>query len=283
MSGVGEKYKTFHPYRDRTSPKRGELLGRERLGASFGQAESARASRAGASEPGRACSTSGRGTCGGGRRRRGPAARRRVGAGPDRGAGRGSPTRPAAAAGRRPGRPCAQAHLAGELDEHARRAVGAAARRRPQPVGDLALHHHRPAAHRGQLLDRPQDHRRRHRVGQVGDHRRRRRFAAGEVEPHRIAPVQVHVRPRATAASAAPAAVDLDRVDVAAAAASRSVSTPSPAPTSSTTSAAPSSASRTIASSRLGSARKFWPSLDHAAHQPNSARALASTVRSSSS
>src|SRR5262249_19384371 len=41
----------------------------------------------------------------------------------------------------------------------------------------------------------------------------------------------------------------------------RSLSTPSPAPTSSTTSLSPTPESRTIASSRFGSARKLWPSL----------------------
>ena len=56
------------------------------------------------------------------------------------------------------------------------------------------------------------------------------------------------------------AAVELDHVHRARAfGASRSVSAPPPPPTSSTTSSAPTSASRTIASSRFGSARKFWP------------------------
>ena len=98
---------------------------------------------------------------------------------------------------------------------HARRAVGAAPGRRPQPVGDLALHHHRPAPHRGQLGDRAQDHRRRHRVGQVGDDGGRGGIEPGQVELERVAPVQVDVRAggeRRQRRLQPP--VDLDRVHV---------------------------------------------------------------------
>ncbi len=108
-----------------------------------------------------------------------------------------------------------QLHLAGELDGRARRAVGAAAGRRAQTVGDLALHHHRPAPHRGQLGDRAQDHRRGHRVGKVGDDGGRGGIEPGEIQLERIAPVQVDVGPgseRGQRRLQAP--VDLDRVDV---------------------------------------------------------------------
>ena len=61
------------------------------------------------------------------------------------------------------------------LDQHRRRAVGAASGRSPKPLGDLELNHHRPAIDPGQLLDRAQDQPRCDRVGQVGDDDRRRR------------------------------------------------------------------------------------------------------------
>ena len=108
-----------------------------------------------------------------------------------------------------------QPHLAGELGEDAGAAVGAAAGRGPQPVGDLTLDHHRPGGRpSGSCLDRAQDDRRRDRVGKVGDDPGRRRLQRPEVELHRVRPVQVDVRPRRDRRQRPlEAAVDLDRVD----------------------------------------------------------------------
>ena len=203
-------------------------------------------------------------SCGGGRTRRAPASRRgrrRRGRAAQPEQRRVHP-RPGPEHGAVDG--AQHPHVAGEL--HERRSASrrcATPGRRPQPVGDLALHHHRPG--------RRPPAARRSCAGSAASRSstagwRPSRVGAGsspaEVDPHRVAPDQLDVallggdrlRARARASGRA-----RSRARVADSGASRSVSAPSPPPTSSTTSSGPTSAARTIASSRFGSARKFWP------------------------
>ena len=133
------------------------------------------------------------------------------------------------------------AHVAGELREHRRHAVGDGPGPGREPLADLLLHHRDPARHAGQLLDRAQDRARGDAVGQVRDDLRRRR-----VERRRgrasIASARCSVRVRDTASSASRSAglqraVELDDVDVRAARGEvLADSTPRPPPISSTTS-----------------------------------------------
>ena len=165
------------------------------------------------------------------------------------------------------GRPCATRRAAtrtsaGELREHRRDAVGAAAGRGGEPLPHLLLHHRDPARHAGQLLDRLEDRRRGDAVRQVGDDLRRRGVERGEVECERVAEVQrrVRVRVERVAQRGLERAVDLDDVDVRARA-RRGTRTarPSPPPISSTTSSAPTSAARAMTPRMFESMRKFWP------------------------
>ena len=230
----------------------------------------ARRRRAPPARGGAAASSSdfGPASCGGGRRQSrissrvaaGRRRRRRAGAAP---AGPPIDPRPRREHGRvdRAQHP----HVAGELDDDARRAVGAACPgARPQALGDLALDHHRPAPQRRQLGDRPQEQRRRDRVGQVGDHRGRRRLERGQVDPHRVAPeisTPGRAAPRRGRSALRRRRSSSISVDVARPPrrGARSARPPRPRPRARRRPAS-SAASRTIASSRFGSARKFWPS-----------------------
>ena len=119
-------------------------------------------------------------------------ARRRRGAAPGEPQERGVHPRPGAKHGaiHRP----QQLDVAGKLDEHAGRPIGPRARVRPQAVGDLPLHHHRPRADLRQLGHRPQQDRGGDRVGQVRDHRGGRRPKRPEIDPHRVAPHNREIR-----------------------------------------------------------------------------------------
>ena len=70
--------------------------------------------------------------------------------------------------------------LAGELHQHRHGRVGLGARHREQPLGELALQHHRPALQAGHRGDGAHEQRDRDVVGEVGHQRGRRRVEAGE-------------------------------------------------------------------------------------------------------
>ena len=188
--------------------------------------------------------------------------------------------------------PAHELDLAGELGHHARRAVGLAPGPRRQPLGDLQLHHHRPAL-------RPPAASRSCAAGaawppsRAGWRRSRPEPASSAARSRRIAspqcsstlPSSVGERARARRRRRSSSSTTCRRET---AGASRSVSAPPPPPTSSTTSSAPTPESRTIASSRLGSREEVLaePPLAGAgprrAHHPKTRAAFASTVRSSS-
>ena len=107
-------------------------------------------------------------------------------------------------------------HVAGELREHRRQAVGARAGRRGEALADLLLDHPDPALRAVELLDRAQDRAGRDAVGQVGDDLRRRRPQRAEVELHRVRDVQrdVVVGVDRVAQGRLQRAVELDDVQV---------------------------------------------------------------------
>src|SRR5262245_65864321 len=80
-----------------------------------------------------------------------------------------------------------------ELDENRHRAVRLRRRLREKPVGDLALHHHRPVTNGGQSVEALNDQRGGDVVREVRDELRRLRVEAAEVEPERVAEVESDV------------------------------------------------------------------------------------------
>ena len=128
---------------------------------------------------------------------------------------------------------------AGQLHQHGDGAVGLAGGSGEQPVGDLALHHHaEPLTHRQGV----HDHRRRHAVGQVGDHRRGRRLAA-HAKSTRMASANSSRTLSTPSSVIASAGCSRRSISIACTSrvrsASQRVSTPRPGPTSSTTSSSP--------------------------------------------
>ena len=108
------------------------------------------------------------------------------------------------------------AHLARELGEHRRRAVGGAAGLRREPLADLALDHRDLRLDGGQLLHHAQEHGRGDAVGEVRHDLGRRRVERGEVEADRVGEVQgrVGVRVQGVAEGRLELAVDLHHVDM---------------------------------------------------------------------
>ena len=109
------------------------------------------------------------------------------------------------------------AHLARQLGEHGRRAVGGAARLRREPLADLALDHRDLGDDAGELLDHAQDHRRRHAVGEVGDDLGRGRLQARARSSRTASPkcsVAFGERVEGVAEGGLELAVDLDHVHV---------------------------------------------------------------------
>ena len=149
--------------------------------------------------------------------------------------------------------------LAGELRQHRSGPVGLAPGVGRQTLAHLALHHRHPEGDVGQLLHRAQQHRRRHAVGQVGDHlpgggssdARSRRTASARCS------VELGNGSSASRSGGSSERSTSTTCRCVTRGARYSDSTPSPPPTSSTTSAGSSSAARAITPSRLSSIRKF--------------------------
>ena len=195
------------------------------------------------------------------------------------------------------------AHLARQLGEHGRRAVGRAAGLRREPLADLALDH-RDLGRRRRGAPRP-------RAGSPSPRRRRGGWrrpwsgpAARRARSSRTASPKCSVALANGSRASRRAGSSLRSTSTTWTWATRdarySLSTPSPPPTSSTTSSSASAASRPITSSRFESIRKFCPrsrlgrmpnAFEAAqarlrrepAHQPNRRAAFASTACSSSS
>ena len=101
-----------------------------------------------------------------------------------------------------------------ELDEDGDGAVRLRPRLGEEPIRDLALHHHAPAAQRLDVLERLDDERRRDVVREVGDELRRRGTQRADVDRERVTPHEIDVRPLAegVAKRGLERAIDLDRV-----------------------------------------------------------------------
>ena len=85
--------------------------------------------------------------------------------------------------------------LGGELDEHRHGAVRLRARLGEEPVGDLALHHHRPELDARQPVEALDDERRRDVVREIGDELPWCRLECREVDAKRVTEVKLDVVP----------------------------------------------------------------------------------------
>jgi len=82
-----------------------------------------------------------------------------------------------------------------ELDENRHGAVCLRPRRGEEAIGDLSLHHHAPALERRGMFEGLHHERRGDVVGQIRDELGRARPKLSRVEPQRVTPDQIDVRP----------------------------------------------------------------------------------------
>ena len=196
------------------------------------------------------------------------------------------------------------AHVARELGDHGRHAVGRRPGRRPRGARRPPSAPSPPSASTPrQLLDRAQDRAGGDAVGKVRDDLRGRRVerARGRASSRRRSAASCSDAASSASRSAGSSERSSSTTWTCAQRAARcSLSTPSPPPISSATSSASSSAARSMTPRMFESIRKFWPSsrfgripncrrrrrlgwVGSSAHHPNRAAALAVTCASSSS